>query len=69
MDRQHTLKALAGAAVSAVLLLPFTGDAAAPLQTPDPPPEPDIRQCFIEQPRWNEALDGPAPRCRPSGSA
>jgi hypothetical protein len=34
--------------------------AAQPAQAAEPDPE---RPCFIAQPRWNEALDGPAPTC------
>ncbi|WP_457190552.1 hypothetical protein [Nocardioides sp. P5_E3] len=32
-------------------------------ETRDGDQRPYTRQCFIEQPRWNVALDGPVPRC------
>lgn len=63
MNRQHTPSVLAGAAVTAALLLPLAGHAAGPGQEPDPPSDPDTRPCFMEPLRWNEALDGPLPRC------
>jgi hypothetical protein len=34
--------------------------AAQPAPAAEPDPE---RPCFIAQPRWNEAIDGPAPTC------
>lgn len=63
MNRQHAPIALAGVAATAALLLPFSGHAAGSGRELDPPPDPGTRQCFIEPPRWNEALDGPLPRC------
>ena len=63
MDRHHTLNLLAGAAATAALLLPFAAHAAGPGQAPEPVPDPDSRPCFIQPAQWNEALDGPVPRC------
>lgn len=63
MTRQRTPIALAGVAATAALLLPYGGPAAGSGRGIDPPPDPGARPCFIEPPHWNEALDGPMPRC------
>ena len=65
MDRRHTFNVLAGAAVTASLLLVPSAHATGPGQSPDPDPapEPGTRPCFIVQAQWNDALDGPQPRC------
>jgi hypothetical protein len=46
--------------MTATALLGFSspGSALAPGTSQQPE-----RQCFIEQPHWNVALDGPVPRC------
>lgn len=68
MDSHHTLIALAGAAVTASLLFPVTAGAAASGSATDPQVEPGTRPCFIWPAQWNEALDGPVPRCPTSTS-
>jgi hypothetical protein len=48
-------------AVAASITAVTTTVAAAPAPA-RPAPEPE-RPCFIVQPRWNTAVDGPAPTC------
>jgi hypothetical protein len=67
-----TAGALGTAAVTALILLPAAGGQAMPVPTthheapgtvfwvPDASTE---RPCFIRQPHWNDALDGPQPVC------
>ena len=64
MNRNQTRTFLTGAAATIVLLLPVTGHAAGPGHAATALSEPDAtRPCFMEPARWNEALDGPVPRC------
>lgn len=64
MNRPRTATFLTGATATIVLTLPVTGHAASPGQAATPLPEPGAtRPCFMVPARWNEALDGPVPRC------
>ena len=71
MDHHHALEVLAGAAASAVLLLPLAAGASGPGQASgqatDQAPEPRTRPCFIEPLQGYHTLDGPVPSCPAPG--
>lgn len=47
------------AALGALLVAPVAGAPATATSSE----EPFSRQCFMERPAWNAALDGPVPQC------
>ena len=53
------IAAIAGATTITSITAITTTYAAQPAPANDAPE----RQCFIAQPRWNTAIDGPAPTC------
>jgi hypothetical protein len=53
------IAAIAGATTITSITAITTTYAAQPAPAIDKPE----RQCFIAQPRWNTAIDGPAPTC------
>lgn len=57
------IAAIAGATTVTCISAITTTYAIQPASaTTEPAPEPE-RQCFIVQPRWNTAIDGPVPTC------
>ncbi len=59
------IAAIAGATTITCITAITTTSAAQPAPATDEPERP----CFITQPRWNTAIDGPAPTCpTPRGS-
>lgn len=57
----NTTTARRTAALAALTIAATITTVAAPTKAIDDPPT--DRPCFITQPRWNVALDGPAPTC------
>jgi hypothetical protein len=64
MKQPHvTPNVLAVATMTASLLLAAPGQASTPQRVAGLLPVTATRLCFIGQIRWNDALDGPVPRC------
>lgn len=69
--RMHSRIALAPLAAVACGLATLAGPAAGspgPVGAAHDRSDQQTRPCFIEPPRWNEALDGPLPRCALHGT-
>lgn len=63
-----TAGAVGTAAIAAILVLPGAVQAVPePIAPAEPAPvfigETHVHQCYMTRFPWNEALDGPAPRC------